>query len=112
MSENPPPSDEESESGSDQDSGDLALVFTAEGQCVLEEDGEPVWMSDDDDDFQEEFGNEFLDPDEDGAKILNWLMDEGFLEEEERNEIEIVTESNTDSLNEPENENEADDYLT
>lgn len=72
----------------------LVLLFTAEGGVVLEEDGEPVWMSDDDDDFLTEFDNAFLDPDEDGRKILNWLEEEGWLEDEdEKAKVEIVSEN-------------------
>lgn len=83
--------EDEDEEQTETDS-ELVLVFTAAGQCVLEEDGDTVWTSDSDDDFQEEFGSEFLDADEDGAKILNWLEEEGWLEEEEKARTEIETE--------------------
>jgi hypothetical protein len=88
------------------DSGTLVLVFTAEGQAVLEEDGVAVWMSDDDDDFQEQFGNEFLDPDSDSAEILNWLEEEGWIETEEKEEVEIETEVDGDSDSELNNNQE------
>jgi hypothetical protein len=81
----------------DEESGELTLVFTAEGQCILEEDGEQVWASDDDDDFQVEFGNEFLSEDEDSAHILNWLVDEGWVDEGEKAEVVIETETNGDA---------------
>lgn len=83
----------------DAEDGELTLIFTAEGQAVLEEDGEPVWMSDDDDDFQVEFGNEFLDPDQDSREILNWLEEEGWIDTEEKEDvtIEIEYEDGTDS---------------
>jgi hypothetical protein len=84
----------------DGESGELVLVFTAEGQCVLEEDGEQVWASDDDDDFQTEFENEFLSEDEDSGRVLNWLVDEGWVDEEEKGEVEIETETNGDGENE------------
>lgn len=82
-------------SGSDSDSDSasrLVLVFTCTGQAVLEEDDEPVWFSDDDEDFREEFGTEFLSEDDDATKILNWLEEEGFLDPEEKPEVEIETE--------------------
>lgn len=85
----------------ERESGDLALVFTAEGSCVLEEDGEAVWMSDDDDDFAVEFGeNLFLEADRDCADVLNYLVDEGWLDEEEKSEVEVETEVDGDELSE------------
>lgn len=99
--ETPDDVEDETDSG-----GELVLVFTAEGQCVLTEDDEPVWMSDDDDDFQVEFGTEFLDPDADSKEILNWLEEEGWLDTEEKEEVIIEIEYNGDDAldNEPENE--------
>jgi len=74
----------------------LALVFTAEGGVVLEEDGEPVWFSDDDDDFRAEYQDAFLDPEEDGRAILNWLEEEGWLEDEdEKSRVKIESEDET-----------------
>lgn len=73
--------------------GALTLVFTAEGGCVLEEDEEPVWFSDDDDDFAEKFGNDFLTADQDAQDVLDWLEDEGYLESEEKPEVAIEEEN-------------------
>lgn len=88
-----------------EESGELTLIFTSAGQCVLEEDSEPVWMSDADDDFQEEFGTEFLDADSDAAKILNWLEEEGWLDEDEKENVSVEVETNGDTFdNEEENE--------
>lgn len=84
--------DEEESENENEDESSLVLVFTSAGQCVLEEDDETVWTSDSDDDFQEEFGSEFLDADEDGAKILNWLVDEGWIDDEEKGGVVIETE--------------------
>ncbi len=70
----------------------LWLVFLAGGQCMLEEDGEQCWCSDADDDFTEEFGDAFLDPD-DAEDILAYLVDEGHLTEDEADHIEIDVES-------------------
>jgi hypothetical protein len=92
--------DDESErdplTGPETPSGALTLVFTSQGQCVLEEDDEPVWFSDDDDDFQSDFGDEFLDPDQDDKRILNWLEEEGWLEEEEKSQVDIEVETDGD----------------
>lgn len=89
------PGEDEDDDG-EEDASELVLVFNAAGQCVLEEDGETVWTSDSDDDFQEEFGNEFLDADSDGARILNWLEEEGWLEEEEKASVAIETDTDVD----------------
>ena len=76
----------------DTDTCELVLVFTAEGQVELEEAGEMVWSSDDDDQFQQSFGDEFLEPEHDTAKILNWLMSNEWLDEEEAPEVEVEVE--------------------
>lgn len=99
--------DDEDDDDNDNDNqlsvgGMLTLVFTAEGQCVLEEDDEAVWMSDDDDDFQEHFGNEFLDADQDAREILNWLEEEGWIESEEKEKVAIEVEEDGDAENEGE----------
>lgn len=84
--------------------GELALIFLSTGQCVLEEDGETVWTSDNDDTFQLEFGAEFLDADSDSTKIINWLEEEGWLDEDEKEQLDIETETDGD-------EDESDDDL-
>lgn len=80
------------EEGSD---SELTLVFTAEGGAVLEEQGEPVWFSDADDDFQTEFQDAFLEPDQDSKAILNYLEEEGWLETEEKERVKIEVEDET-----------------
>lgn len=80
------------DSESEEESTELVLVFTAEGQVELEEDDEMMWSSDDDDDFQVKFGNEFLEPDQDARDILNWLVEQGLLDEEEKSNVEIEVE--------------------
>lgn len=82
----------DTEGDKDEPASKLVLVFTTEGQAVLEEDDEPVWMSDDDDDFQIDFGDEFLEPDEDSAKIINWLVKNDWVSDDEKSEIEIEIE--------------------
>lgn len=72
--------------------GDLVLVFSAEGQCSLEEDGEVVWMSDADDDFAETFSDDFLEAEADAGEVLDWLVDEGWLEPEEKASVAVETE--------------------
>lgn len=74
---------------------DLCLVFTAEGGCILEEDGEPVWFSDDDDDFAEQFGDDFL-TEEDSREVLNYLEEEGLIDPEEKPEVDIEQENGDD----------------
>lgn len=86
--------------------GELVLIFTSNGQCALEEDGEQVWASDDDDDFQTEFGTEFLDPDEDSKRILNWLEEEGWIETDEKSQVDIDVETDGDNDDETETESE------
>lgn len=84
----------ENETDDGEETSELTLVFTANGTAVLEEDGELVWASDDDDDFQENssLGGEFLDTD-DAEEILNYLEEEGLLETEEKSEVAIETEA-------------------
>ena len=72
----------------------LVLAFLKGGQVALEEDGEQVWSSDADDDFLEEFGDAFLDPD-DAEEIIEYLVDSGEIEEEEAEEMEIESDSLT-----------------
>lgn len=90
--------------GSEEPASELTLVFTAEGQAVLEEDGEPVWFSDDDDDFQIDHGEEFLDPEEDAARILNWLVKNDWVDEDEKSEVEIEIEDDGGDDSESEDE--------
>ena len=81
------------------ESCDLVLIFTSEGKAILEEEGEAVWFSDDDDDFIEVIGNEFLEAENDAAKILDYLVEEGSIEEDEKEEVEIEQEDLDESEN-------------
>lgn len=78
----------------------LWLVFLTGGQVALEDDGEQVWSSDDDEDFLEEFGDAFHDAD-DAEEILAYLVDEGILTEDEADTIDIDVESLNDAADEP-----------
>jgi hypothetical protein len=84
----------------------MVLVFLTGGQCALEEDGEQVWSSDDDEDFRDEFGNEFLDAD-DAEEIIGYLVDEGLITEEEADELENNIE--IESLEEGDEDEDEDD---
>lgn len=85
--------EDQDESEDDDESCDLVLTFTSNGNAVLEEEGEAVWFSDDDDDFRELIGNEFLEADQDSATVLNYLVEEmGIVDEEEKGEVQIEQE--------------------
>jgi hypothetical protein len=84
----------------------MVLVFLAGGQCVLEEDGEQVWASDDDEQFRDEFGNEFLDAD-DAEEIIGYLVDEGVIDEDEADELENNVE--VEALEEGDEDDEDDE---
>jgi hypothetical protein len=71
----------------------LTLVFCTGGQAQLEEDGEVIWHSDDDDDFRSTISEEFLSEDDDAERIFEFLVDKGILTEEEAEECEIEVES-------------------
>lgn len=76
----------------------LTLVFLVGGQAILEEgtgdDAEIVWASDDDEDFAEQFPNTFLTEEDKGA-VLNYLIDEGIIEEADAADVAIDIESYT-----------------
>lgn len=74
----------------------ITLVFI-DGTAVLEEGDEQVWASDDDEDFQEEFGDDLLD-EEDAATILTYLIEADYLTEHEAQFAAIeVQEDNEES---------------
>ena len=56
---------------------DYELILTEAGACILQMDDEVMWTSDDDEEFQEEFGDLI------GSDTLNdvaaWLVDAGYL---------------------------------
>jgi hypothetical protein len=63
------------------------LLFTETGTVeLLDSDGEQLWSSEDDQDFRDEFGTEFLDS-EDTDDVSEYLIDIGHLEDDE--EIEV-----------------------
>lgn len=97
-------SEDQDENDEQEDDIELALIFTSEGQVILEEEGELVWASDDDDDFTETFGQEFLDADSDATDVLNYLEDQGLILEDEKGEVQIEQEMNGDG-----EENEEDE---
>ena len=70
----------------------LILAFLTGGQVALEEDGEQVWASDADDEFLEEFGDAFFDPDN-AEEIIEYLADSGIVQESEVDDIEVESES-------------------
>lgn len=82
----------ENDSDDEDESCELTLIFTSEGKAILEEEGEAVWFSDDDDDFSEVIGNEFLEAEYDTAKVLDYLVEEGSIEEDEKEKVEIEQE--------------------
>lgn len=84
--------DDDSEDGSEDESCDLVLIFTSDGHAVLEEENEAVWFSDDDDDFRENIEDEFLEADLDAGKVLNYLVEEGLIDEDEKGNVEIEQE--------------------
>lgn len=92
----------------------LTLLFKAGGQVtLLEDDGrggeETLWASDDDEGFQEEFGNEFMDPDE-AEQVLEYLVDEDIVTESEAGDILIESDSLED-VNDEEPAAEASDVI-
>lgn len=70
----------------------LVLAFLTGGQVALEEDGEQMWSSDDDDDFIEEFGDAFHDPD-DAEEIIEYLVDCDIITQDEADDLEVESES-------------------
>lgn len=79
----------------------LTLVFLETGTAVLEEDDDQVWASDDDEDFQDEFGNDLLD-EEDAAKVLLYLVKAEYLTEKESQLTAIEIQEEAPDDDEPE----------
>lgn len=68
-----------------------SLVFTELGAVeLLDENGRQVWASDDDDDFSDEFGDEFLS-EEDAPDVVDFLIEHELMEDDEEYEIREVT---------------------
>lgn len=76
------------------DTGVLVLVFLAGGQVELQEDDELVWSSDDCDEWQAEHDGAFLNA-SDAPEVLNFLVDEGWLEQSEKSQVAIEVEAHT-----------------
>lgn len=85
----------------------LVLVLTADGGAQLEEDGDPVWFSDDDEDFMEEYKDEFLDENcfED---VINYLVDKGMIDEDEKEDVVCEVET-ADGTGDDEDDDEDED---
>jgi hypothetical protein len=70
----------------------LTLVFLDSGHAVLEEDGEQVWASDDDEDFEAEIGNEDLTI-EDLTTLTEYLVEHDIIDERESQTLSVAEES-------------------
>lgn len=64
------------------------LTRYVDGRVILTDNGNSVWTSDNDDDFQAEFG-ETIDP-EDVDEVIQYLLDNEYLDEGEG--IDVVDE--------------------
>lgn len=70
------------------------LVFVPHGAVELvTDDDEVIWASDSDPDFRDDFSDEFLNADDHGDDILEWLVENDIITEEESDDLEIVEES-------------------
>lgn len=66
-----------------------ALLLTAHGTAqVLDAEDNVLWSSDDDDAFTDEFSDEFLE-ESDVEDILEFLVDNGYLAEEQELDLRI-----------------------
>lgn len=83
--------------------GVFILVFCTGGQAQLEQNGDIVWYSDDDEDFREEITDEFL-KEEDHKRILEYLVEEDYLTEDQAADCEIEVESLDEEDEEDEDE--------
>jgi hypothetical protein len=72
----------------------LELVFTSTGGVELENPrrGTVLWASDDDDDFRDHFNDEVLSPDEDAARVIEWLVESGIINEDEAEALDVMSE--------------------
>lgn len=83
------------------------LTLYEDGRAVLTDDGgELAWSSDNDDAFQQEFG-ETIDPD-DVEAVLDFLDDEGYLDEGETVDVvDLSSEADIDGDEEDDEDAEA-----
>ena len=78
----------------------LELVFKHSGGVELRAvtSDEPeldsvIWASDSDQDFMDEFSNEIFDPDADAEKIMDYLVSADIIDDDEADELRIVSEA-------------------
>lgn len=76
----------------------LELIFLKESIELVDTDDNDsvVWASDEDDEFREAFPDEVLDADEDGERVIAYLVDADVIPEEEAPDVEIYDESEDD----------------
>lgn len=68
----------------------MQLELTEYGTAkLIDSQGHTLWASDADEAFKDEFGDEFLD-EEDDADILDYLVDAGHLTDEDADAVEIM----------------------
>jgi hypothetical protein len=76
---------------------ELELAFTPDHVELVNKESEEIeWASDDDDDFRDDFGDELLNADEDGERVILWLKEMDIISDEEADDIEIFDESGSD----------------
>jgi hypothetical protein len=76
---------------------DVILIFTVQGtaELVNAANDDIEWASDEDEDFRAEQPNEFLGENDAGA-VIDYLVGEGYLDEDEKGDVEIEVESAED----------------
>lgn len=77
----------------------MSMEFTRyeDGRCCLtDEDGDMLWSSDNDDDFQEEFGETIDSEDVDG--VLEYLEDAGYLTDGDTVDVVDEDDEETESV--------------
>lgn len=74
---------------------ELELAITADGKAELRdaEKDETLWSSDDDDDFRDEFGEEFLVTEDVAEDVVDYLASRELIDSEEADELEIYEET-------------------
>lgn len=70
----------------------LTLVFCKDGTAMLQEEDEPVWASDDDEDFPTEIGAPDALDIEDSTRILTYLVESDIITEAESQLCSIESE--------------------
>lgn len=76
-------------------SRDLELAITTDGKAELREvdKDETLWSSDDDDDFRDEFGEEFLVTESVAEDVVDYLVDCKLISDVEADSLEIYEET-------------------